>query len=41
MFDILKRLYDGGVYTEDDLKEFVKSEKITKDEFFRITGKEV
>lgn len=37
-YTICKRYYDQGIYSDDDLKRFVKSGKLTKDEYEKITG---
>lgn len=38
-YAICKRYYDQGIYSDDDLKRFVKSGKLTKEEYKEITGK--
>lgn len=38
-YKTVKRYYDKGLYTEDDVAVFVRTGKITKEEYERITGK--
>lgn len=38
MFKIVKRYYDKGIYSKDDVKTFVKASKLTADEYKDITG---
>lgn len=38
MFKIVKRFFDRGIYSVDDVKKFVLSNKITSEEFKEITG---
>lgn len=38
MFKIVKRYYDKGIYTKEDVKTFVKAGKLTADEYKEITG---
>lgn len=38
MYKIVKRFFDRKIYTKDDVKKFVSSGKITKEEFKEITG---
>lgn len=40
MFKILKRYYDKGIYTVENVKIFVKVGKITAKEFYEITSEE-
>lgn len=37
---IVKKMYDKGIYSADDVAVFVKSGKITTDDYEDITGKE-
>lgn len=39
-YDKIKRYYDGGYYTVDQVRSFVKVGKITEEEFTEITGQE-
>ena len=38
MYAIVKRYYDKGIYTKDDVKKFVAAGKITPEEYEKITG---
>lgn len=38
MFKVVKRFYDKGFYTVEDVAKFVSAGKITEDEFFEIVG---
>lgn len=38
MFKLVKRYYEKGYYTVDDVKKFVIAGKITEEEFKEITG---
>lgn len=40
MFEIVKRYYDKGIYSKDDVKKFVKAGKITAEEYQEITGEQ-
>lgn len=40
MYKIVKRFFDRKIYTEDDVKKFVASGKITMEQFREITGTE-
>ena len=40
MFKIVKRYYDRGTYSIEDVKKFVVAEKISADEFKEITGED-
>lgn len=39
-FDKIKKYYDKGMYTDQDVKTFVECGKITPEEFTLITGVE-
>lgn len=38
MYKIVKRYYDRGCYSKDDVAKFVLAGKITDDEYEQITG---
>lgn len=38
MYAIVKRYYDKGYYSKEDVAKFVKANKITADEYKTITG---
>lgn len=38
MKNIVKRYYDKGIYSKDDVKVFVRAGKITEAEYEEITG---
>lgn len=38
MFKIVKRYYDKGIYSAEQVKTFVKAGKITAEEYKEITG---
>lgn len=38
MYKIVKRYYDKGIYSADDVKKFVQAGKITEDEYKEIVG---
>ena len=38
MYKIVKRYYDMGIYSKEDVKKFVKAGKITAEEYEQITG---
>lgn len=40
MYKIVKRFFDRKIYTEDDVKKFVASGKITERQYREITGEE-
>ena len=40
MYRIVKRFFERGIYTKKDVEVFVKSDKITADEYQKITGEE-
>ena len=40
MFKIVKRYFDKGFYSVEDVKKFVLAGKITGEEFTEITGEE-
>jgi uncharacterized XkdX family phage protein len=39
-YTIVKRHYDAGRYTPDDVKVFVRAGKITPEQYQTITGEE-
>ena len=40
MYKIVKRYYDKGIYSADDVATFVKAGKITAEQYKDITGME-
>lgn len=40
MFNIVKRYYDKGIYSNEDVKKFVLAGKITPEQYKEITGEE-
>ena len=38
MFKIVKRYYDKGIYTKENVATFVKAKKITPEQYEEITG---
>ena len=40
MFAIVKRYYDKGVYTVDNVKSFVRAGRLTEEQFKEITGED-
>jgi uncharacterized XkdX family phage protein len=40
MYRIVKRYYDKGYYTKEDVKKFVVSGDITAEQYKEITGEE-
>lgn len=38
LYNTVKRYYDKGYYSADDVKAFVRNEKITVEEYEEITG---
>lgn len=40
MFAIVKRYYEKGIYSEEDVKVFVKAGKLTEAQYKEITGKD-
>ena len=38
MFNIIKRYYDRGIYSSDDVYKFVRAGKLTSDEYYAIVG---
>lgn len=40
MLKIVKRYFEKGIYSVDDVKKFVRCAKITEEEFKEITGEE-
>lgn len=41
MYKIVKRYYDKGIYSTEDVKKFVDAGKITTDEYKEIVGKDL
>lgn len=39
-FEKIKRYYDKGIYINDEVKVFVKGNKITEEQYKEITGEE-
>lgn len=40
MYKIVKRYYDKGFYSTEDVAKFVRAGKITADQYKAITGEE-
>lgn len=40
MYKIVKRYYDRGIYTKENVATFVRVKKITEEEYKQITGEE-
>lgn len=40
MFKIVKRYYDKGIYSKEDVAVFVQAGKITSDQYKEITGED-
>lgn len=40
MFKIVKRYYEKGIYTKEDVWKFVKAGKISEAEYYEIVGRE-
>lgn len=40
MYKVVKRYYDKGFYSKEDVKKFVRAGKITPEEYKEITGEE-
>jgi len=38
MFTIVKRYYDKGIYTADDVAVFVRAGRLTPEQYEQITG---
>lgn len=38
MYKIVKRYYDTGRYSKEDVAKFVKAGKLTEEEYEKITG---
>lgn len=38
MFKIVKRYYDKGIYSNEDVAKFVRARKLTLEEYEKITG---
>ena len=41
MFKIVKRYYDKGIYSKENVAVFVMSGKITAEQYKEITGEEI
>ena len=39
-FEKIKRYYDNGRYTKDEVKKFVEFNKITEEQYKEITGED-
>lgn len=40
MYKIVKRYYDRGIYSADNVATFVRAGQLTAEEYEQITGKE-
>ena len=40
MFKIVKRYYDKGIYSKEDVATFVRAGKITPEQYKEITGED-
>lgn len=40
MYNIIKRYHDRGIYSKENVAVFMKSGKITKEQYKEITGEE-
>ena len=40
MFAIVKRYYDKGIYSKEDVKVFVRTGKLTETRYKEITGED-
>ncbi len=40
MFDLVKKYFTIGIYSDEDVKKFVLSGKITADEYKELTNKD-
>lgn len=40
MYKIVKRYYDKGIYSKEDVAKFVLAGKLTAEEYKQITGEE-
>ncbi len=40
MFKIVKRYYDRGIYSKEDVATFVRAGKITPEQYKEITGED-
>jgi len=40
-FKVVKRYYDMGIYSKDNVKVFVRVEKLTPEQYKEITGEEM
>lgn len=38
MFSIVKRYYNNGIYSKEDVAKFVRANKITENQYEEITG---
>jgi len=41
MFGVVKRYYNRGIYSKDNVKVFVRAEKLTPEQYKEITGEEM
>lgn len=40
MFDVVKRYYDKGIYSNEDVKKFVLAGKLTSEQYKLITDED-
>lgn len=38
MFSIVKRYFNNGIYSKEDVAKFVRAKKITENQYKEITG---
>lgn len=38
IFNVVKRYYDKGIYSKDDVKVFVRAGRLTPEQYKEITG---
>lgn len=38
LFNVVKRYFDDGIYTKEDVAKFVEAGRLTKTEYKQITG---